>query len=288
MFFTILALCQAGDEVLYPDPGFPMYASIAAFAGARPVPVPLREANGFRMDPAELASLITDRTRLVILNSPHNPCGSGLTRADVEAIAEVAIARDLVVLSDEVYWAIRYGGDHPSVLQVDGMAERTVLLDGWSKTFAMTGWRLGFGVLPAPLVEPVTRLVVNSVSCTAAFSQHAALAALQGPWAPVERMVAELRERRDVVVAGLNAIDGITCQEPAGAFYAFPRVAGLGLPAARLADLLLADAGVACLPGTAFGEHGEGYLRLSYANTVDNLRRALARIERIVGTAPGA
>ena len=281
MFFTILALCQAGDEVLYPDPGFPMYASIAAFAGARPVPVPLREANGFRMDPAELASLVTDRTRLVILNSPHNPCGSGLTRADVEAIAEVAIARDLVVLSDEVYWAIRYGGGHPSVLEVDGMAERTVLLDGWSKTFAMTGWRLGFGVLPAPLVEPVTRLVVNSVSCTAAFSQHAALAALEGPWAPVERMVAELRERRDVVVAGLNAIDGITCQEPAGAFYAFPRVAGLGLPAAGLADLLLADAGVACLPGTAFGAHGEGYLRLSYANTVDNLRRALARIERI-------
>jgi aspartate/methionine/tyrosine aminotransferase len=174
------------------------------------------------------------------------------------------------------------------VLQVDGMAERTVLLDGWSKTFAMTGWRLGFGVLPAPLVEPVTRLVVNSVSCTAAFSQHAALAALEGPWAPVERMVAELRERRDVVVAGLNAIDGITCQEPAGAFYAFPRVAGLGLPAARLADLLLADAGVACLPGTAFGGHGEGYLRLSYANTVDNLRRALARIERVVAAAPGA
>ena len=288
MFFTILALCQAGDEVLYPDPGFPMYKSIAAFAGARPVPVPLREANQFRMDPEELASLVTDRTRLIILNSPHNPCGSGLTRDDVEAIAEVAIARDLVVLSDEVYWAIRYGGGHASVLEVDGMAERTVLLDGWSKTFAMTGWRLGFGVLPAPLVEPVTRLVVNSVSCTAAFSQHAALAALEGPWAPVERMVAELRERRDVVVAGLNAIDGITCQQPAGAFYAFPRVAGLGLPAARLADLLLADAGVACLPGTAFGDHGEGYLRLSYANTVDNLRRALARIERIVASAPGA
>lgn len=287
MFFTILALCQPGDEVLYPDPGFPMYASIAAFAGARPVPVPLREANGFRMDPAELASLVTDRTRLVILNSPHNPCGSGLTKADVEAIAEVATARDLVVLSDEVYWAIRYGGGHPSVLEVDGMAERTVLLDGWSKTFAMTGWRLGFGVLPVPLVEPVTRLVVNSVSCTAAFSQHAALAALEGPWAPVERMVAELRERRDVVVAGLNAIDGIACQEPAGAFYAFPRVADLGLPAADLADLLLADAGVACLPGTAFGAHGEGYLRLSYASTTDSLRRALARIERIVATVRG-
>jgi aspartate aminotransferase len=288
MFFTILALCQAGDEVLYPDPGFPMYASIAAFAGARPVPVPLREANGFRMDPAELASLVTDRTRLVILNSPHNPCGSGLTQDDVEAIAAVALERDLVVLSDEVYWAVRYGGGHPSVLSVDGMAERTVLLDGWSKTFAMTGWRLGFGVLPAPLVEPVTRLVINSVSCTAAFSQHAAVAALEGPWAPVEAMVASLRERRDVVVAGLNAINGVSCLEPAGAFYAFPRVADLGLPAARLADLLLADAGVACLPGTAFGDHGEGYLRLSYATAVEDLRQAVSRIERVAAAAPGA
>jgi aspartate aminotransferase len=281
MFFTILALCQPGDEVLYPDPGFPMYESIAAFAGARPVPVPLREANGFRMDPAELAALVTDRTRLVILNSPHNPCGSALTQEDVEAIAAVAVERDLVVLSDEVYWAIRYGGDHPSVLSVDGMAERTVLLDGWSKTFAMTGWRLGFGVLPAPLVEPVTRLVVNSVSCTAAFSQHAAVAALEGPWEPVERLVASLWARRDLVVAGLAAIDGISCQEPAGAFYAFPRVADLGLPAGRLADLLLTEAGVACLPGTAFGGHGEGYLRLSYAASVAHLREALARIERV-------
>jgi aspartate aminotransferase len=237
------------------------------------------------MDPDELASLVTDRTRLMILNSPHNPCGSGLTQEDVEAIAAVALERDLVVLSDEVYWAIRYGGGHPSVLSVDGMAERTVLLDGWSKTFAMTGWRLGFGVLPAALVEPVTRLVVNSVSCTAAFSQHAAVAALEGPWAPVTEMVAALHARRDVLVDGLNAIDGIACQEPAGAFYAFPRVAGLGLPAAVLADRLLADAGVACLPGTAFGVHGEGYLRLSYANTVDNLRRALARIERVVARA---
>jgi aspartate aminotransferase len=288
MFFTILALCQPGDEVLYPDPGFPMYASITAFAGARPVPVPLREANGFRMDPDELASLVTERTKLVILNSPHNPCGSGLTQAEVEAIARVATEHDLVVLSDEVYWAIRYGGGHPSVLSVDGMAERTVLLDGWSKTFAMTGWRLGFGVLPAPLVEPVTRLVVNSVSCTAAFSQHAAVAALEGPWAPVEAMVASLRERRDLVVAGLDAIDGISCLEPAGAFYAFPRVADLGLPAATLADRLLAEGGVACLPGTAFGGHGEGYLRLSYANTAGNLRQALARIGRVAGQTPGA
>jgi aspartate aminotransferase len=240
------------------------------------------------MDPAELASLVTDRTRLVILNSPHNPCGSGLTQDDVEAIAAVAVEHDLVVLSDEVYWAIRYGGGHPSVLSVDGMAERTVLLDGWSKTFAMTGWRLGFGVLPAPLVEPVTRLVVNSVSCTAAFSQHAAVAALEGPWAPVEAMVASLRRRRDLVVAGLNAIEGISCQEPAGAFYAFPRVADLGLPAADLADRLLADAGVALLPGTAFGAHGEGFLRLSYATSADHLRQALARIERVAAAAPGA
>jgi aspartate aminotransferase len=287
MFFTILALCQPGDEVLYPDPGFPMYASIAAFAGARPVPVPLREANRFRMDPAELAALVTDRTRLVILNSPHNPCGSGLTQEDVEAIAAVAIERDLVVLSDEVYWAIRYGGGHPSVLSVDGMAERTVLLDGWSKTFAMTGWRLGFGVLPAPLVEPVTRLVVNSVSCTAAFSQHAAIAALDGPWAPVAAMVASLRQRRDLVVAGLDAIEGIACQEPDGAFYAFPRVADLGLPAATLADRLLAEAGVACLPGTAFGPAGEGYLRLSYATAADTLRRALERIGGLAGELAG-
>ncbi len=288
MFFTILALCQEGDEVLYPDPGFPMYESIAAFAGARPVPVPLREEHGFRMDPDELASLVTDRTRLVILNSPHNPCGSMLTRDDVEAIARVALEHDLVVLSDEVYTAIRYGGDCPSVLQVEGMAERTVLLDGWSKSFAMTGWRLGFGVLPPALVEPVTRLVVNSVSCTSAFSQHAAIAALEGPSAPVEQMVAAFRERREVIVAGLNRIPGISCLEPEGAFYVFPRVRDLGLPAAELADLLLVRGGVACLPGTAFGAHGEGYLRFSYANSVARIREALEAIELVVGELPPA
>ena len=288
MFFTILALCQEGDEVLYPDPGFPMYESIAAFAGARPVPVPLREEHGFRMDPDELASLVTDRTRLVILNSPHNPCGSMLTRDDVEAIARVALEHDLVVLSDEVYTAIRYGGDCPSVLQVEGMAERTVLLDGWSKSFAMTGWRLGFGVFPPALVEPVTRLVVNSVSCTSAFSQHAAIAALEGPSAPVEQMVAAFRERREVIVAGLNRIPGISCLEPEGAFYVFPRVRDLGLPAAELADLLLVRGGVACLPGTAFGAHGEGYLRFSYANSVERIREALEAIELVVGELPPA
>ena len=282
MFFTIMALCQEGDEVIYPDPGFPMYESIAAFAGARPVPLPLREEHGFRVDPEELASLVTERTRLLILNSPHNPCGSALTKDDVEAIARVALAHDLVVLSDEVYAAIRYGGDHASVLSVDGMAERTVLLDGWSKSFAMTGWRLGFGVLPAPLVEPVTRLVINSVSCTSAFSQYAAIAALEGPWEPVERMVAAFRQRRDVIVEGLNRVEGFSCLEPGGAFYVFPRVRELGLPAGRLAELLLAGGGVACLPGTAFGAHGEGYLRFSYANSVENIREALDAIDRVV------
>ena len=204
MFFTILALANQGDEVLYPDPGFPMYESITSFAGAVPVPVPLRERNGFRIDTEELERLITDRSKLLILNSPHNPCGSALTRQDCEAIAAVAQRHDLTVLTDEVYWAIRYGSEHASVLDVDGMADRTILLDGWSKTFAMTGWRLGFGVFPPALVEPVTRLAINSVSCTSAFSQYAAIAALEGPWDPVDEMVAEFRRRRDIVVAGLQ------------------------------------------------------------------------------------
>jgi len=282
MFFTILALCGDGDEVLYPDPGFPMYESIAAFAGARPVPVPLREGNGFTMDPDELASLVTDRSRLLILNSPHNPCGSASTPEQAEAIARIAIEHDLVVLSDEVYWALRYGGEHCSVLDVDGMAERTVLLDGWSKTFAMTGWRLGFGVFPRPLIEPITRLVINSVSCTSAFSQHAAIAALGGPWDEVTRMAAAFRERRDVIVAGLNAVPGVSCVQPSGAFYAFPNVREVGMPAAELADLMLERAGVACLPGTAFGCHGEGYLRFSYANSIDNINAAMAAFGALV------
>jgi aspartate/methionine/tyrosine aminotransferase len=287
MFFTIMALCGDGDEVLYPDPGFPMYASIAAFAGARPVPVPLREGNGFTIDPDELASLVTDRTRLLILNSPHNPCGSASTTEQVEAIARIAMEHDLVVLSDEVYWALNYGGKHCSVLDVDGMAERTVLLDGWSKTFAMTGWRLGFGVFPTPLVEPITRLVINSVSCTSAFSQHAAIAALRGPWDEVERMAAAFRERRDVIVAGLNAVPGVSCVQPEGAFYAFPNVREVGMPAGALADLLLERAGVACLPGTAFGGHGEGYLRFSYANSVENIRAAMAAFGAMVSEVNG-
>jgi aspartate/methionine/tyrosine aminotransferase len=299
MFFTILALAGPGDEVLYPDPGFPMYESITSFAGATPVPVPLREDNGFRIDTAELERLITPRSRLLILNSPHNPCGSALTRQDCAAIAEIAQRHDLIVLSDEVYWAIRYDTDasedagpggsgrpvkgaHVSVLDFDGMAERTILLDGWSKTFAMTGWRLGFGVFPAALVEPVTRLAINSVSCTSAFSQYAALAALEGPWEPVTEMVAEFRRRRDVVVAGLNDIPGIRCAEPQGAFYAFCNVSGTGLTSAELESRLLRDAGVAALAGTAFGPWGEGFLRLSYANSVDNIKAALDAIKSVI------
>ena len=282
MFFTILALAGPGDEVLYPDPGFPMYESITSFAGATPVPVPLRESNGFRVDVGELERLITPRSRLLIINSPHNPCGSALTREDCAAIAELAQRHDLIVLSDEVYWAIRYGGTHVSVLDFDGMAERTILLDGWSKTYAMTGWRLGFGVFPAPLVEPVTRLAINSVSCTSAFSQYAAIAALEGPQDAVMEMVAEFRRRRDVIVAGLNEIPGVSCVEPQGAFYAFPNITGTGLSAATLQARLLNEAGVAALSGTAFGSWGEGFLRLSYANSVANIQLALDAIKSVV------
>jgi aspartate/methionine/tyrosine aminotransferase len=275
MWYLMLATCQDGDEVIYPDPGFPMYESIARFTGATPVPLPLREENGFCPDPRELASLVTPRTRLLVLSSPHNPCGSALTRQDCEAIAEIAMRHDLLVLADEVYWAIRYDERHESVLDVAGMADRTVLLDGWSKTFAMTGWRLGFGVFPPALVEPICRLVINSVSCTSAFSQRAAIAALTGPWEPAEQMVAEFRRRRDVMVEGLNAIEGITCVQPRGAFYVFPSVKAFGMPSKRIEEHLLGQAGVALLSGTAFGQYGEGYLRLSYANSVPAIRGAL-------------
>ncbi len=279
MFYAISLLCDEGDEVLYPDPGFPMYESITSYLGGVPVPVPLREEHGFRMDPDEVASLVTDRTKLLILNSPHNPCGSALTREEVEALAALAVERDFYVLTDEVYWAISYGDPHVSIATMPGMEERTILLDGCSKTFAMTGWRLGFAAFPTALVEPVTRLIINSVSCTAAFSQRAMLAALGGPWEPIDEMVAEFSRRRSVIVDGLNAIEGITCQEPGGAFYVFPNVSALGVPSERVADHLLHEAGVAALSGTAFGRHGQGYLRFSYANSVDAIRGALEAVE---------
>jgi len=279
MFFTIMALCGEGDEVLYPNPGFPMYESITAFAGARPVAVPLREENEFRMDPDEVAALVTERTKLLVLNSPHNPCGSALTHQDLEALAELALRHNLYVLSDEVYWAMNYGGEHVSIASLDGMGDRTILLDGCSKTFAMTGWRLGFAALPASLVEPITRLIINAVSCTSAFSQRAILAALTGPWEPVQAMIEEFHKRRGVIVEGLNRIPGITCLEPGGAFYVFPNIKQLGSSSSNVAAFLLNQAGVACLSGTAFGAGGEGYLRLSYANSVEALREALDAIE---------
>ncbi len=284
MWYLMLATCQDGDEVIYPDPGFPMYESIARFTGATPVPLPLREQNGFRPDPDELAALVTPRTRLLVLNSPHNPCGSAMSQKDCEAIAEIAMRNDLLVLADEVYWAIRYHPGHASVLDVERMADRTVLLDGWSKPFAMTGWRLGFGVFPPALVEPICRLVINSVSCTSAFSQRAAVAALTGPWEPVEQMVSEFRRRRDVIVDGLNAIEGITCARPQGAFYVFPSVKAFGIPAQKIAEHLLDRAGVAALSGTAFGRYGEGYLRFSYANSIPAIRAAL---EAVAAALPG-
>src|SRR3989441_8793231 len=242
MFYAILALCQEGDEVLYPDPGFPMYESLANFAGATPVPVTLREENEFRMDPDEVASLVTDRTRLLVLNTPHNPCGSALTKEDVEALARIALDHDLYVLSDEVYWAIRYGGEHASIAAIDGMKDRTILLDGCSKTFAMTGWRLGFAAFPPELVEPVTRMIINTVSCTSAFSQRAILAAVTGPWEPVQTMIDEFQKHRGVIVEGLNRIAAISCLEPAGAFRRFPTVPPFGRPRARAATVLLDQA----------------------------------------------
>ena len=283
MFFTIMVLCGPGDEVIYPDPGFPMYESITNFAGAKAVPLPLHEDHEFRVDPEELRALVTPKTKLIILNTPHNPCGSALTKEECEQVAQIALENDVIVLADEVYWAITYGdGRHHSVLEVPGMAERTVLLDGWSKSFAMTGWRLGFGVFPEFLVEPVTRLVINSVSCTSAFSQTAAAAALTGPWDEVTAMVKEFDARRRLIVDGLNAIDGISCVDPGGAFYVFPNIKELGVPAKDLCKRILEDAGVACLWGTAFGAQGEGYLRFSYANSQENIKAALAKVEALV------
>jgi aspartate aminotransferase len=281
MFYAIMSLCEEGDEVIYPDPGFPMYESITRFAGATPVPVPLHEDHQFRVDPDEVAALVTERTRLIVLNSPHNPCGSALTHENVEAIARIAIEHDLYVLSDEVYWAMRYGnhGGHASISAVDGMQDRTILLDGCSKTYAMTGWRLGFCGVPQPLVDPFNRMIINSVSCTAAFTQRAALAAVAGPWEPIQAMVDEFHKRRDVIVEGLGRIPGLSCVEPGGAFYAFPNISELGRPSDEVAQFLLDRAGVACLSGTAFGPNGQGYLRFSYANSIESIRDALDAIE---------
>ncbi len=278
MFFAILALVNPGDEVICPNPGYPIYESVARFVGGVPRPIPLREALGFRIDPDELRKLISPKTRLVVLNSPHNPCGSVLTREDVAAIAAAVQSSRSMVLTDEIYWQIIYDTTHHSIASVPGMKERTILLDGFSKAYAMTGWRLGFGVMPQTLATRMAQLMVNSNSCAAAFTQLAGIAALRGPQGPVQAMVAEFRRRRDVVVEGLNGIDGVTCTMPTGAFYAFPNVTRIDRDSKRLADFLLTEAGVAALSGTAFGQHGQGYLRLSYATTVENIREGLRRM----------
>jgi aspartate/methionine/tyrosine aminotransferase len=279
MFYALLALLESGDEAIYPDPGFPIYSSMIDFAGARGVPLPLREANDFAPDLDELRALVTKRTKVLVLNSPHNPTGGVLTREAVREIAGIAREHDLWVLSDEIYAELLYDGEHRSVALEQGMAERTILLDGFSKTFAMTGWRLGYGVFPRPLVEPVAKLVTNSVSCTATFVQRAGAAALSA-WPPeVAKMLVEFRRRRDVVVGALNSTPGISCRTPHGAFYVFPNIRGLGLASsAEVADRLLNEAGVATLAGTCFGAAGEGYLRLSYANSLANLEKATTRI----------
>jgi aspartate aminotransferase len=279
MFFLTLALVEEGDEAIYPDPGFPIYRSMIDFVGARAVPLPIREENDFRLDVGELESLITPRTRFLIINSPANPTSGVLTRDDLEAIARLAVAHDLFVLADEIYSEIVYDGEHHSISVFSGMRERTAILDGFSKTYAMTGWRLGYGVMPEDLAEQVTRLMVNSVSCTASMVQRAGVEALTGPQDDVREMVSAFRRRRDLMVDGLNRIPGITCRMPAGAFYVFPNITGTGMKSKEFADRLLDEFGVAALSGTSFGEHGEGYLRLSYANSEENLKKALERIE---------
>lgn len=288
LLFALLALIEPGDEVILPDPGYPIYSSLTNFVGARPVPLPVREGNDFRIDVEELRGLTTERTRLLIVNSPANPTGGALTRADCEAIAELAIERDLVVLSDEIYSRLLYDGEHVSIYALDGMAERTILMDGMSKAWAMCGWRLGFGVMPVPLAKRMDTLMINSSSCAASFTQLAAVEAFESPLsdAAVDAMREEFQLRRDVLVDGLNRIPGIRCHRPAGAFYVFPNIEATGWSERDLARALLEEAGVALLAGTAFGAHGAGYLRLSYANSVDNIGRAIDRIGVHLAAAP--
>jgi aspartate/methionine/tyrosine aminotransferase len=284
MFYAMLAVLQPGDEAIYPNPGFPIYESMIKYTGAKPVAAAIRSENQFRMDMAEVARLVTDETRLLIANSPGNPCGGVWTEADVEAL--VALLRKhpkLRVLSDEIYWRILYEGKHVSPLSYPDVADRVILLDGFSKAYAMTGWRLGFGVMHKDLAKACTQIQINCASCTASFTQLAGVEALTGPQDSVAAMVAEFKKRRDFLVAGLNSIKGFRCQSPRGAFYVFPEIRGTGLDSAGVQNTLLYDAGVATLAGTAFGAHGEGFLRLSYANSMDNLERALTAIQRIFG-----
>jgi len=278
IFYAILALVNAGDEVVYPNPGFPTYESMIDFVGARAVPMPLREAKGFSFDPDEFASLVNANTKLIILNSPGNPTGGVMSRTDLQVVAELATRYDCWILSDEIYSRMIYEGEHHSIAALPGMQARTIVLDCFSKTYAMTGWRLGYGVMEAELAQGVTRLMINSNSCTAAFTQVAGAAALTGDQSPVTEMVAQFKRRRDAIVSGLNELPGITCLEPKGAFYVFPNVSALPGTEKEIATALLDEAGVATLPGTSFGEYGRGYLRMSYATSLENIEQALGRI----------
>jgi len=278
IFFSVLALVDEGDEVIYPNPGFPIYESMINYIGARAVPIRLREDRDFGLDINELSSLISDRTKLIIINSPQNPTGGVLSKQDIQAIADVIGDRNIMVLSDEIYSRLIFAGSHHSIMSVPGFKERTILLDGFSKTYAMTGWRMGYGVMRPDLATHITRLMTNSNSCTASFTQIAGVEALRGDQSSVEQMRAEFQKRRDVFVAGLNRIQGFSCRMPKGAFYVFPNIQKTGWKSKPLADALLEQAGVACLSGTSFGHFGEGYLRFSVANSLENLNHALDQI----------
>ena len=282
IFFPLIALVEPGDEVIYPNPGFPIYESMIRFLGAKPVAMPLVESRGFSIDLDLLYDRLTDRTKLVILNAPQNPTGGVIPREDLRAISEMLANRDVMVLSDEIYSRIHYGDEPPvSITAFPSMLEKTIILDGFSKTYAMTGWRIGYGVMPEWLVTAVNKLMVNSNSCTASFTQRAGIAALTGPQDAVAAMVREFKRRRDAFCAGLNQIPGFRCALPGGAFYAFPNVTATGMSSRRLSDLLLEEAGVSCLNGGDFGEYGEGYIRFSYANSYANLMEAVERIRKV-------
>ena len=278
LYYTIMATAGPGDEVIYPDPGFPVYESVALYAGAKPVPLPILEENNFRFTPDDLRARVTDKTRLLILNYPHNPTGGTLTRNELEAIAEIAVENDIIVLSDEVYAHMLFEGEHVSLATLPGMRERTIMLETFSKTYAMTGWRLGFIAAPAALAEPLAQLITNSVSCVPPFIQLAGAKGLLEDQTESRAMMDDFRRRRDIFISGLNEVEGVSCQYPDGAFYAFPNVSRIPMCADDFADYLLDEVGVATLPGSAFGVHAEGHLRMCFANSVENLERAVDRI----------
>ncbi len=282
MAFAIMALVDTGDEVIYPNPGFPIYESMIEYMGGRPVPIQLREERNFRLDAEELAARVNPRTKLIVINSPANPTGTVLTREDLRVIAEMAVKHNVWVLADEIYSEIVYDERFESIVQFPEIRPRLIILDGFSKTFAMTGWRIGYGIMPADMAEKMARIETNINSCTATFVQRAAIAALNGPREVVEQMRTEFQRRRDFIVAGINQLPGFSCQKPQGAFYVFPNITRTGIDCRVLADRLLEEEGVACLAGTCFGKFGDGFLRFSYANSVENIGRALERIDRFL------